>query len=331
MRISLFASSVLLALPLAAFAVGPVHFSDVPADAWYQTYVTQASQLGIVSGYTDAQGNATGTFGPGNNVTIAEALKMTMESSGMMADSMRTDSPYMGHWAQRYADAAAEAHFSLSLMKEQLDWPATRGEMAMIAADAFAANTDAVASESEYTDVSTGRFDFPAISALTEANVMVGDGRATHCTTSVCTKTTFRPDKPLNRAEAVKIVIEARAAWGSGGSHAQPSSASSASRASSASSSSMAAQANTIHYTSAGFTPSTIVIKKGTTLTILNDTSSAIQVDSDPHPTHTSYPMMNALSATPGHGFYTFTFNVEGTYHFHNHLDPSATGTVIVE
>ncbi|MBN1258185.1 S-layer homology domain-containing protein, partial [Candidatus Peregrinibacteria bacterium] len=43
-------------------------FDDVAANAWYYDYVEAAVQLGIVNGYTDAAGNLTGKFGPGDTV-----------------------------------------------------------------------------------------------------------------------------------------------------------------------------------------------------------------------------------------------------------------------
>jgi len=55
-------------------------FKDVPEDEWYYQYVESALQLGIVSGYTDAEGNQTFFFGPGDNVTRAQAAKIIKET-----------------------------------------------------------------------------------------------------------------------------------------------------------------------------------------------------------------------------------------------------------
>lgn len=46
-------------------------FNDVPADAWFAPYVSQAANQGIVSG-----DGATGNFAPGRSVNKAEFLKM---------------------------------------------------------------------------------------------------------------------------------------------------------------------------------------------------------------------------------------------------------------
>ena len=86
-----------------------------------------------------------------------------------------------------------------------------------------------------------------------------------------------------------------------------------------------------MNYTLSGFSPSTITIKAGTILEIRNQNAQAMWIASDPHPTHTSYPSMNALESVGTNGWYKFQFMTKGTYQYHNHLKPSDTGTIIVE
>ena len=52
-------------------------FPDVPADAWFATYVGYAQINTIVGGYPD------GTFGPGNNITRAEVAKIAVKIMSM--------------------------------------------------------------------------------------------------------------------------------------------------------------------------------------------------------------------------------------------------------
>lgn len=61
-------------------------FEDVPADAWFFDYVEAASQLGIVNGYTDANGNLTGFFGPGDLVNRAAATKVLVNAFSVPTD-----------------------------------------------------------------------------------------------------------------------------------------------------------------------------------------------------------------------------------------------------
>lgn len=51
-------------------------FADVEKTGAYSPAIAQASADGVVSGYTDLEGNLTGFFGPKNNVTRAEFSKI---------------------------------------------------------------------------------------------------------------------------------------------------------------------------------------------------------------------------------------------------------------
>lgn len=58
-------------------------FRDVDTSAWYAPYVLYAYDHGYVGGYKDADGNLTGDFGPGNDVTRGEMSKMAVEVAGL--------------------------------------------------------------------------------------------------------------------------------------------------------------------------------------------------------------------------------------------------------
>ena len=68
-------------------------FYDVPRAAWYFDYVECAVQFGIVSGYTDAQGNLTGFFGPGDQVNRAAATKILVNAFAVPTD-LNPPSPF---------------------------------------------------------------------------------------------------------------------------------------------------------------------------------------------------------------------------------------------
>ncbi len=91
--------------------------------------------------------------------------------------------------------------------------------------------------------------------------------------------------------------------------------------------------------TDSGFSPSTITIKKGTTVTFKNESSMNVWPAANPHPIHTSYPegggcIGSAFDAcrglAPGESW-SFTFNDVGSWGFHDHLHPRDTGKVIVQ
>jgi len=55
-------------------------FTDVQPSAWYYDYIEAGVQLGIVTGYTDASGNLTGEFGPGDTMSRAHAIKILVNA-----------------------------------------------------------------------------------------------------------------------------------------------------------------------------------------------------------------------------------------------------------
>lgn len=87
---------------------------------------------------------------------------------------------------------------------------------------------------------------------------------------------------------------------------------------------------NVISYTSSGFSPAALKAKVGDTVTIKNDSGSAIQVNSAPHPVHTDFPELNVGPIAPEESK-TVTFTTAGTKEYHNHLNPVQIGKVVVE
>lgn len=85
-----------------------------------------------------------------------------------------------------------------------------------------------------------------------------------------------------------------------------------------------------VTYTTAGFSPSTITIKKGDTVKFINNTSSGIKPASNPHPVHTDYPEFVSPDDIAQGGSWSFTFTKVGTWGYHNHRNESKTGTIIV-
>ena|SRR5579871_2066176 len=87
---------------------------------------------------------------------------------------------------------------------------------------------------------------------------------------------------------------------------------------------------NAVSYTENGFQPQTITIKKGESVTWTNKDSDELWVASNPHPTHTDYPGFDELASITTGKTYTFTFTKIGQWGYHNHLNPSQKGTVVV-
>lgn len=96
-------------------------------------------------------------------------------------------------------------------------------------------------------------------------------------------------------------------------------------------SSSASSSENIVSVTAQGFDPTTITIKAGQAVTWVNNDSAAHQVNSDPHPTHQLYPILNTIGRLNPGDKKSATFDKAGTYTYHDHLNPSFKGTIIVQ
>lgn len=85
-----------------------------------------------------------------------------------------------------------------------------------------------------------------------------------------------------------------------------------------------------VSVTQSGFIPQTINIKAGTKVTWTNKSGQQSNVSSTPHPIHTSWPFLNLGTFSSGQSI-SVVFDEVGTYTYHNHLNPSQKGTVIVK
>lgn len=87
----------------------------------------------------------------------------------------------------------------------------------------------------------------------------------------------------------------------------------------------------TVTYDESGFSPATITIAKGTTVTFVNNSDMPLWVASNPHPAHTDYPEFDTpkiLGRMPKmEEDFTFTFDRAGTWQYHNHTASGDTGT----
>ncbi|MBI5420956.1 MAG: hypothetical protein HZA35_01440 [Parcubacteria group bacterium] len=100
-----------------------------------------------------------------------------------------------------------------------------------------------------------------------------------------------------------------------------------------------------VTYTNAGFSSSSLTIKKGETVTFENKSTRKMWVASSKHPTHRDYPgsdikkcgtesastIFDACKGfAPGESW-SFTFNEVGTWKYHDHLSPKNFGSITVE
>ena len=100
-----------------------------------------------------------------------------------------------------------------------------------------------------------------------------------------------------------------------------------------------------VTYTDAGYSPSTITVKVGTKVIWANDSSKDMWTASAMHPSHTAYSGTSVQQHCPdtaGTAFdacegvapgktWSFVFNKKGEWGYHDHLNPSKFGKVIVQ
>lgn len=100
----------------------------------------------------------------------------------------------------------------------------------------------------------------------------------------------------------------------------------------------------TVTYTANGFSPSTVTINKGDSVTFVNQGTGQMWVGADEHPTHTEFDGTSrtahcaaGYTGTPAFdqckngNSYTFTFTKSGNFDYHNHSKAADGGTVVVQ
>ena len=90
----------------------------------------------------------------------------------------------------------------------------------------------------------------------------------------------------------------------------------------------------TITITSAGVSPKDLVVARGTRVTFVNNDAVGHDMNSDPHPQHTSCTDMNVGFVTTGQTKQTDVLNIARTCGYHDHNQPSNAalqGTIRIE
>ncbi|MDP6642138.1 MAG: hypothetical protein QGF74_02040 [Candidatus Nanoarchaeia archaeon] len=103
-------------------------------------------------------------------------------------------------------------------------------------------------------------------------------------------------------------------------------------------------QTKTVRIMDSGFNPPVLTINKGDTVTFVNKANRKSWPASDIHPTHTVYPgsgvekcgtaeegeIFDACRGLEKEESWSFTFNEEGVWQYHDHLRAALGGKIIV-
>jgi len=86
-----------------------------------------------------------------------------------------------------------------------------------------------------------------------------------------------------------------------------------------------------VAFTNEGFSPETITVEPGETVTWTNQSQEKMWVASSVHPTHNQLPGFDQREGVDESASYSYQFQQKGEWSYHNHLRPTHKGTVIVE
>ena len=100
---------------------------------------------------------------------------------------------------------------------------------------------------------------------------------------------------------------------------------------------------STVTYGPNGFSPSSVTVKQGGTVTFVNQGSGKMWIGADQHPTHENYDGTNKnqhcasgyngpapFDQCSAGSTYSFTFNKTGSWDYHNHANAGDEGTIVV-
>ncbi|MBR5446817.1 MAG: CotH kinase family protein [Clostridia bacterium] len=162
-------------------AVSAHSFSDVPAGAWYESYVSHVYEAGVMEGKAD------GVFDPEGTVTRAEFVTVMARLSGEGltgyeenvsafpdADSSAWYAPYMG-WGIATGLVKGQGNGSLSPAS-----PVSRAEMVTFMARLMdymgVTISDSIIAEEDFSDVDEDAYYAEALDTLRRCALITGDG-----------------------------------------------------------------------------------------------------------------------------------------------------------
>lgn len=185
--------------------ISGVQFGDVAEGDWFNPYVQSVASWGILSGYKGADGKPTGVFGPNNNVTIAEMLKISLKSAQVDETVCGIIPPLhpqaIGHWAAPFVSCGEAKKMALLDNSDvDLNRQATRAEVIQMIDDAFGDSIPPL--YSNFRDTANHPLEAHIAYAYTRG-IVSGDKNSLGIETG-----TFRPDASINRAEVAKIVYQ---------------------------------------------------------------------------------------------------------------------------
>lgn len=85
-----------------------------------------------------------------------------------------------------------------------------------------------------------------------------------------------------------------------------------------------------VRYTDKGFVPDKVEVPVGSTVEFINESSTDMWVASVPHPAHSKLPTFDQFRLYKKGAIYRYVFEKKGTWEYHDHINPSTGGVVVV-
>jgi len=86
----------------------------------------------------------------------------------------------------------------------------------------------------------------------------------------------------------------------------------------------------TVNFTDDGFSPKSLLVKNGQTVTFINNASRKVWVSANPFPSASDYPAFNEGTGLAIGSSWNFTFTKIGTWFYHNHYSPGQGAKIVV-
>jgi hypothetical protein len=181
-------------------------FNDVEEGKWYYKYVASVSNWGIVSGYADETGARTRNFGPEDEVTVAQSLKVAFKAAKIDESQCSGVPPIhpqaLTHWAAPFVACGEQMQVRILTQGQyvNLDRPAKRGELLGIIHDVFGEIVPRV--YSPFNDTAGNAYEAD-IAYAAMRGIVSGTSSASGKPTGL-----FEPERGVKRAEMAKVVYE---------------------------------------------------------------------------------------------------------------------------
>lgn len=180
---------IILSMSMTVYAA----FSDVPADHWANSYITELSSKGVINGFPD------GTFQPSGTLTYGQFIKLIVSASVEGVDFNLVDKE-LNHWSAPYVKIAQNYDvIEKNIPVEKLDQPISRIEVIRILGLCdinMRLHEQQSVEDLLFTDISN---------VSTEETILLSHAVASGIINGY-TDGTFKPDNQLTRAEASKIL-----------------------------------------------------------------------------------------------------------------------------